>query len=120
MREGNLLRLRWEQPLTPRTHSYIHDGSLPMVNCEELAALRFHSSQFHTLPPPPSAGGRTKQAANSILTLLLAPPCRRTKHYQTHYMTAQLMLCDCPGLVFPREGVALPMQVGGTGRGRGS
>ncbi|GAX80266.1 hypothetical protein CEUSTIGMA_g7704.t1 [Chlamydomonas eustigma] len=35
----------------------------------------------------------------------------RTKHYQTHFMTADLMLCDCPGLVFPRAGVPLPMQV---------
>lgn len=35
----------------------------------------------------------------------------RTKHYQTHYMTPSLMLCDCPGLVFPRLDVALPLQV---------
>lgn len=35
----------------------------------------------------------------------------RTKHYQTHYMTPLLMLCDCPGLVFPRLDVALPVQV---------
>lgn len=41
----------------------------------------------------------------------LSPLYRRTKHYQTHLMTSHLMLCDCPGLVFPREGVALPMQV---------
>jgi ribosome biogenesis GTPase A len=39
----------------------------------------------------------------------------RTKHLQTHYMTPQLMVCDCPGLVFPRYQVSLPMQVG---RGR--
>ena len=37
----------------------------------------------------------------------------RTKHYQTHYMTDRLMLCDCPGLVFPRLDVALPIQVRG-------
>ena len=37
----------------------------------------------------------------------------RTKHYQTHNMTKGLMLCDCPGLVFPRLNVALPIQVGG-------
>ena len=35
----------------------------------------------------------------------------RTKHYQTHYMSERLLLCDCPGLVFPRAGVSLPMQV---------
>jgi hypothetical protein len=35
----------------------------------------------------------------------------RTKHYQTHSMTDALMLCDCPGLVFPRAGVSLAMQV---------
>eukprot|EP00798_Chlamydomonas_sp_ICE-L_P028310 gene28310-31421_t len=35
----------------------------------------------------------------------------RTKHYQTHYMTKNLMLCDCPGLVFPRLDVSMPMQV---------
>ncbi|KAG1655269.1 hypothetical protein FOA52_007297 [Chlamydomonas sp. UWO 241] len=34
----------------------------------------------------------------------------RTKHYQTHNMTDALMLCDCPGLVFPRAGVSLAMQ----------
>ena len=37
----------------------------------------------------------------------------RTKHLQTHYMTPHLMVCDCPGLVFPRYQVSLPMQVGG-------
>lgn len=25
----------------------------------------------------------------------------RTKHYQTHFMTPTLRLCDCPGLIFP-------------------
>lgn len=37
------------------------------------------------------------------------PGC--TKHYQTHYMSERLLLCDCPGLVFPRAGVSLAMQV---------
>jgi hypothetical protein len=36
----------------------------------------------------------------------------RTKHYQTHYVCDRLVLCDCPGLVFPRLDVSLPMQVG--------
>lgn len=36
----------------------------------------------------------------------------RTKHYQTHYVSRRLVLCDCPGLVFPRLDVSLPMQVG--------
>ncbi|EFJ49806.1 hypothetical protein VOLCADRAFT_47891, partial [Volvox carteri f. nagariensis] len=35
----------------------------------------------------------------------------RTKHYQTHMMCPSLMLCDCPGLVFPRLDVSLYMQV---------
>jgi len=35
----------------------------------------------------------------------------RTKHYQTHYMTPGLMLCDCPGIVFPKLDVPLPVQV---------
>ncbi|GIL51295.1 hypothetical protein Vafri_7319 [Volvox africanus] len=35
----------------------------------------------------------------------------RTKHYQTHVMCSGLMLCDCPGLVFPRLDVSLYMQV---------
>ncbi|KXZ49319.1 hypothetical protein GPECTOR_22g913 [Gonium pectorale] len=35
----------------------------------------------------------------------------RTKHYQTHVMCPGLMLCDCPGLVFPRLDVSLHMQV---------
>ncbi|KAL6763715.1 P-loop containing nucleoside triphosphate hydrolase protein [Haematococcus lacustris] len=35
----------------------------------------------------------------------------RTKHYQTHFMAPGLMLCDCPGLVFPRVDVSLPMQI---------
>ncbi len=35
----------------------------------------------------------------------------RTRHFQTHYMTPRLVLCDCPGLVFPRLDVALPLQV---------
>jgi hypothetical protein len=39
----------------------------------------------------------------------------RTKHYQTHYMTERFVLCDCPGLVFPRLDVALPLQVGRVG-----
>lgn len=39
----------------------------------------------------------------------------RTKHYQTHYMTDRLVLCDCPGLVFPRLHVSLPMQVSSAG-----
>ncbi|KAI8470242.1 MAG: hypothetical protein J3K34DRAFT_458942 [Monoraphidium minutum] len=34
----------------------------------------------------------------------------RTKHYQTHYVSRRLVLCDCPGLVFPRLDVSLPMQ----------
>ncbi len=42
----------------------------------------------------------------------------RTKHYQTHYMTPSLMLCDCPGLVFPRLDVSLPMQASGGGFAR--
>jgi GTP-binding protein EngB required for normal cell division len=25
----------------------------------------------------------------------------RTKHYQTHFMTPNIRLCDCPGLIFP-------------------
>lgn len=35
----------------------------------------------------------------------------RTKHFQTHWMTQRLVLCDVPGLVFPRLDVSLPMQV---------
>jgi GTP-binding protein EngB required for normal cell division len=35
----------------------------------------------------------------------------RTKHYQTHFMSSKLVLCDCPGIVFPRLDVSLPMQV---------
>lgn len=35
----------------------------------------------------------------------------KTKHYQTHYMTPTLMLCDCPGVVFPKLDVPLPIQV---------
>eukprot|EP00879_Flechtneria_rotunda_P009922 GHRR01010375.1.p1 GENE.GHRR01010375.1~~GHRR01010375.1.p1 ORF type:complete len:771 (+),score=321.28 GHRR01010375.1:261-2573(+) len=35
----------------------------------------------------------------------------RTKHYQTHWMSDKLVLCDCPGIVFPRLDVAMPMQV---------
>ncbi|WIA13963.1 hypothetical protein OEZ85_002531 [Tetradesmus obliquus] len=35
----------------------------------------------------------------------------RTKHYQTHFMSSRLVLCDCPGIVFPRLDVSLPMQV---------
>jgi ribosome biogenesis GTPase A len=27
-------------------------------------------------------------------------------------MSSRLMLCDCPGIVFPRLDVSLPMQVG--------
>jgi len=36
----------------------------------------------------------------------------RTKHYQTHFVpgTPRLMMCDCPGIVFPRLGVGLPLQ----------
>lgn len=37
----------------------------------------------------------------------------RTKHYQTHFMSNRMVLCDCPGIVFPRLDVSLPMQVGG-------
>lgn len=25
----------------------------------------------------------------------------KTKHYQTLYLTPEILLCDCPGLVFP-------------------
>ena len=28
----------------------------------------------------------------------------KTKHLQTHHITPQLRLCDCPGLVFPAVG----------------
>ncbi|KAF8066210.1 Gnl1 [Scenedesmus sp. PABB004] len=35
----------------------------------------------------------------------------RTKHYQTHWMTDRLVLCDCPGIVFPRLDVSMSMQV---------
>jgi ribosome biogenesis GTPase A len=35
----------------------------------------------------------------------------RTRTYQTHWMAPRLVLCDCPGLVFPRRGVALEQQV---------
>lgn len=35
----------------------------------------------------------------------------KTKHYQTHYMSPHLMLCDCPGLVFPKLDVPMPLQV---------
>ncbi|KAF6258733.1 hypothetical protein COO60DRAFT_1270589, partial [Scenedesmus sp. NREL 46B-D3] len=35
----------------------------------------------------------------------------RTKHYQTHFMSSRLVLCDCPGIVFPRLDASLPMQV---------
>ncbi len=34
-----------------------------------------------------------------------------TKHMQTHYVTPQLVLCDCPGVVFPQIGVPRPLQV---------
>ncbi len=34
-----------------------------------------------------------------------------TKHMQTHYVTPQLVLCDCPGVVFPQMGVPRPLQV---------
>jgi hypothetical protein len=37
----------------------------------------------------------------------------RTKHYQTHYVSRRLVLCDCPGLVFPRLDVSLPVQARG-------
>jgi ribosome biogenesis GTPase A len=35
----------------------------------------------------------------------------RTRTYQTHWMAPRLVLCDCPGLVFPRRGVAMAQQV---------
>jgi len=35
----------------------------------------------------------------------------RTRACQTHWMAPRLVLCDCPGLVFPRRGVALAQQV---------
>ncbi|KAF5835891.1 hypothetical protein DUNSADRAFT_6704 [Dunaliella salina] len=35
----------------------------------------------------------------------------RTKRNQTHFMTPNLKLLDAPGLVFPRRGVSIPMQV---------
>ncbi len=34
-----------------------------------------------------------------------------TKHMQTHYVTRQLVLCDCPGVVFPQVGIPRPLQV---------
>lgn len=36
----------------------------------------------------------------------------RTKHLQTHYYSRSVVLCDCPGVVFPRLGVERPLQVG--------
>lgn len=35
----------------------------------------------------------------------------RTKHYQTYYLTPEVMLCDCPGLVFPKLDVVHAQQV---------
>ena len=35
----------------------------------------------------------------------------RTKHLQTHFLAPHLLLCDCPGLVFPKRHVPFPMQV---------
>lgn len=35
----------------------------------------------------------------------------RTKHLQTHFLCPKLLLCDCPGIVFPKRNVPFPMQV---------
>ena len=34
-----------------------------------------------------------------------------TKHFQTYFLTDEVRLCDCPGLIFPSL-VPRPLQVG--------
>ena len=36
-----------------------------------------------------------------------------TKHFQTYFLTDEVRLCDCPGLIFPSL-VPRPLQVGET------
>ncbi|GFH16930.1 G domain-containing protein, partial [Haematococcus lacustris] len=61
-----------------------------------------------------SGGGAAATQGNTANAVPQAPDqaiAGRTKHYQTHFMAPGLMLCDCPGLVFPRVDVSLPMQI---------
>ncbi|CAM9946536.1 unnamed protein product, partial [Phaeothamnion confervicola] len=33
-----------------------------------------------------------------------------TKHMQTHFLCRTVLLCDCPGVIFPQTGVPRPLQ----------
>jgi ribosome biogenesis GTPase A len=55
---------------------------------------------------------------SSLLNTLLgkkkvsvSPTPGHTKHIQTHYVTQQLVLCDCPGVVHPKLHIPKAMQV---------
>ncbi|NWZ88468.1 GNL1 protein, partial [Poecile atricapillus] len=58
-----------------------------------------------TVPPRP---GLPNAGKSSVLNALLGRSAvgvsrapGRTRYFQTHFLTASVRLCDCPGLVFP-------------------
>ncbi|XP_025925849.1 guanine nucleotide-binding protein-like 1, partial [Apteryx rowi] len=67
------------------------------------------------LPPPPA--GLPNAGKSSVLNALAGRPVvrvsrapGRTRYFQTHFVSATVRLCDCPGLVFPSRAPP-PLQV---------
>lgn len=55
-------------------------------------------------PPPGLPNAGKSSVLNALLGRSAVGVSRapgRTRYFQTHYLTAQVRLCDCPGLVFP-------------------
>ncbi|GMH41120.1 hypothetical protein BSKO_09030 [Bryopsis sp. KO-2023] len=84
--------------LAPRSGSTRHDDQQrPVVVC--------------VIGEPNVGKSTTMNALLGMKKMAVSAHPGRTKHYQTYYLTPKLMLCDCPGLVFPRLDVVMPLQV---------
>eukprot|EP00854_Cymbomonas_tetramitiformis_P001000 gene1000-1524_t len=44
-------------------------------------------------------------------TVGVSPTPGKTKHLQTHFLQPKVRVCDCPGLIFPKRGISMGLQV---------
>jgi 50S ribosome-binding GTPase len=85
-----------------------------LANCCLTSTVLFNvSCELFTLYTTSQTVGKSS-LLNTLLgkrKVSVSPTPGHTKHIQTHYVTQQLVLCDCPGVVHPKLHIPKAMQV---------